>query len=250
MRPNIAGGMQDPRLNRGGPGNPGTVNNTRFPGQSDRVNYYWRNGGPTAGSGQRPDLGRYVPPTMRDGNNWNNRGGYAYNLPNSFGPRPDFGEFNSPYAAMRRRDRMPGDFSGMEDYLSGMRGGRPNFRQMLAHLAEMGGMTAGPYGAGGEASTSGYGGDVVDPNMPTPVAGPKPGQYGKYPPSNGYKGPEMVNPNPMPDMLADPEGFNYRNNQGGMVPDAPQPAMPEFRSQEDFDNWRWGNRRPSYWPQG
>lgn len=37
---------------------------------------------------QQPGLGRYAPPTMSDpnSNQWNNQGGYAYNLPTSFGP--------------------------------------------------------------------------------------------------------------------------------------------------------------------
>lgn len=46
--------------------------------------------------GQSPQLGRYIPPTMQPGsaflqqglynsNQWNNNGGYQYNLPNSYG---------------------------------------------------------------------------------------------------------------------------------------------------------------------
>lgn len=230
MRPNIAGGMQDPRLNRGGPGNPGTVHNQPYPGYSDRVNYYWRNGGPqspTAGSGQRSNLGRYTPPTMRDGNNWNDRGGYAYNLPNSFGPRPDFGEFNSPVAPWMRgrrgeRMRAPGEGgmggpnrSEFENTLGrpltdqewaeyntprnmlwgGGRngGGRPNFRDMLARLIEMGGIR-----------------DTITPENNKPALPPgAEDNTTKQPFPDGYKGPDAVDPDPRPDPLIDPEGFNY-----------------------------------------
>lgn len=46
-------------------------------------------------SGQQSNLGRYRPPTLAgDGNNpmnWNDAGGYAYNLPYAFGPRAQNG---------------------------------------------------------------------------------------------------------------------------------------------------------------
>lgn len=53
-------------------------------------------------SGQQADLGRYRPPTLAgDGNNpmnWNDYGGYAYNLPYAFGPTQQRGNANSgPY---------------------------------------------------------------------------------------------------------------------------------------------------------
>lgn len=80
--------------NRGGSGNPGGVHNTSpgrpqpaqtpdYLAQLDQMyqNYY---------NGQNPALGRYRPPTMggdgSDPNNWNDYGGYAYNLPTNFGP--------------------------------------------------------------------------------------------------------------------------------------------------------------------
>ena len=74
--------------NRGGTGNPGGVHNTSprptSPGAYDGAAY--RN---TYGT-QNPQLGRYRPPTMggdgSDPGNWNDSGGYAYNLPNNFGP--------------------------------------------------------------------------------------------------------------------------------------------------------------------
>jgi hypothetical protein len=30
-------------------------------------------------------------------------------------------------------------------------------------------------------------------------------------------------------------------------PSNQEPVRPEFRTQEDFDNWRWNNIRPPYW---
>ncbi len=80
--------------NRGGSGNPGGVHNTSpgrpqpaqtpdYLAQLDQMyqNYY---------NGQNPALGRYRPPTMggdgSDPRNWNDYGGYAYNLPTNFGP--------------------------------------------------------------------------------------------------------------------------------------------------------------------
>lgn len=48
-------------------------------------------------SGQQSDLGRYRPPTLagngNDPMNWNDYGGYDYNLPSAYGPTP-----NTPYS--------------------------------------------------------------------------------------------------------------------------------------------------------
>lgn len=67
-------------------------------------------------SGQQADLGRYRPPTLagngNDPMNWNDYGGYDYNLPSSFGPTP-----NSP--------SRPGPYGGYPQYL------QPNWRNML-----------------------------------------------------------------------------------------------------------------------
>ncbi len=80
---NRTGGYQAPGMNMGGPGNPGTVSNTSY-----RPQY----------SGQSPYAGRYRPPMMRSpgANDWYDQGGYDYNLPNSYGPAQQYGEFNSP----------------------------------------------------------------------------------------------------------------------------------------------------------
>lgn len=63
-------------------------------------------------SGQQSDLGRYRPPTLAgNGNdplNWNDYGGYDYNLPSAYGPVP-----NSPYSQ--------GPYGGYPTYL------RPNW---------------------------------------------------------------------------------------------------------------------------
>mgnify|MGYP000891962780 FL=1 len=48
-------------------------------------------------AGQSPQLGRYIPPMMTnpgDVNAWNNQGGYAYNIPNSYGSG-QWNQFNS-----------------------------------------------------------------------------------------------------------------------------------------------------------
>jgi hypothetical protein len=48
-------------------------------------------------AGQSPSLGRYIPPMMTnpgDVNAWNNQGGYAYNIPNSYGSG-QWNQFNS-----------------------------------------------------------------------------------------------------------------------------------------------------------
>jgi hypothetical protein len=52
--------------------------------------------GPVYRGGQDPRLGRYRPPQMNYGNDgWADQGGYSYNLPNPFGPYPNFGQ--GPY---------------------------------------------------------------------------------------------------------------------------------------------------------
>lgn len=82
-------------------GNPRGVYNTNFRGQ-----------GFAPSSIQQTNLGRYVPPTMGDGgrfgynsNQWNNFGGYDYNLPGSYGSPQGGGQF-AP---------MPGQFSQYMD---------------------------------------------------------------------------------------------------------------------------------------
>lgn len=78
-------------------GNPRGVYNTNFRGQGNAPSYM-----------QQTNLGRYVPPTMSDGgrfgfnsNQWNNFGGYDYNLPGSYGSPQGGGQF-AP---------MPGQFT-------------------------------------------------------------------------------------------------------------------------------------------
>lgn len=65
-------------------------------------------------SGQQSDLGRYRPPTLagngNDPMNWNDYGGYDYNLPSAYGPTP-----NSPYSR--------GPYGGYPSYL------QPNWMQ-------------------------------------------------------------------------------------------------------------------------
>lgn len=73
-------------------GNPRGANNMpRYPvPQAPSSQAYYN-----ALSGQQSNLGRYRPPTLAgDGNNplnWNDYGGYSYNLPNAFGPTPQRG---------------------------------------------------------------------------------------------------------------------------------------------------------------
>ena len=109
--------------NRGGTGNPGGAYNTapnrpgaprpsspsqydNYVAQLERMysQYY---------GGQNPAFGRYRPPTMgadgSDPRNWNDVGGYAYNLPNNFGPaQTSWTQLNpfgrpSPYAVATGR---------------------------------------------------------------------------------------------------------------------------------------------------
>lgn len=40
--------------------------------------------------GQNPNLGRYRPPQMIPGGGWADNGGYNYNLPNAYGPYPNY----------------------------------------------------------------------------------------------------------------------------------------------------------------
>lgn len=52
-------------------------------------------------SGQQSDLGRYRPPTLagngNDPMNWNDYGGYDYNLPSAYGPTPNTPNSQGPY---------------------------------------------------------------------------------------------------------------------------------------------------------
>lgn len=221
MGPNYTrGGFQNPRINRGGPGNPGTTNN-----MEQRT---YRPASPYFGSGQRPDLGRYVPPTMRDGNNWNDRGGYAYNLPNSYGPRPDFGEFNSPYAQVPRYGApgntrggrggggtrpmgwrgwnggraMRNPFTG-DDLITDATRRREALQQELNDFNRTGGLQAEP-------TTQ----TVMGPGGPIQV------QSGMYP------GAQPVNP-PLPLINED--------------------MLPGFRNQDEFDRWTYSSIRPEWW---
>jgi hypothetical protein len=59
-----------------------------YPGQPLTQEGYNMN---TYYGGQNPNLGRYRPPQMNLGGGWNDQGGYNYNLPNAFGPYPNFG---------------------------------------------------------------------------------------------------------------------------------------------------------------
>lgn len=75
--------------NPGGPGNPGTAYNTAYNNRRGEIEGAML--GPTypSWSGQQPTVGRYRPPTLgangSDPTNWNDYGGYSYNVPNAFG---------------------------------------------------------------------------------------------------------------------------------------------------------------------
>lgn len=71
---------------------------------------------PTGYSGQNPNLGRYVPPMMQNGNpsSWMNSGGYAYNTPQAytggysgFPPQTMNGGGNSPFAQFMTQMNNP-----------------------------------------------------------------------------------------------------------------------------------------------
>lgn len=94
--------------NPGGPGNPGGVYNTA---PQIRPGYY----------GQQANQGRYRPPTLGgDGSNpgnWNDFGGYSYNVPNHYGvgsgwqspglsPFPQFAQSLEQINAQRTRQRL------------------------------------------------------------------------------------------------------------------------------------------------
>lgn len=124
--------------NRGGSGNPGGVHNTAprpaappsSPGQYDQMVGQPNQGYQNLYGGQNPQLGRYRPPTMGgDGsnpNNWNDYGGYAYNLPNNFGP------VQTSWTYPGNRPARPGGHS--MDYYLGQ--GRQADRDLQAGLAD------------------------------------------------------------------------------------------------------------------
>ena len=82
-------------------GNPGGANNMRSPPS-------WQ---------QQQNLGRYVPPTMTGGNGqwntnqWNNSGGYNYNLPGSYGSPQGGGQF-APMPGQFGQYMQPNQLSG------------------------------------------------------------------------------------------------------------------------------------------
>jgi len=115
--------------NRGGPGNPGTANNMP---QNDPFNQY--------GYGaQSPQLGRYVPPMLQDRNNpqsWGQQGGYAYNIPNSYGS-PSWNQFNSTDRAPQDLGQVPqGGFNRPVPQLS------PQDRSPMPMFAGLPGMSS------------------------------------------------------------------------------------------------------------
>jgi len=87
-------------------GNPRGVYNTNFMGQ-----------GNAPSSIQQTNLGRYVPPTMTGGNGqwntnqWNNSGGYNYNLPGSYGSPQGGGQF-APMPGQFGQYMFPNQLSG------------------------------------------------------------------------------------------------------------------------------------------
>lgn len=86
-----------------------------YGGNRMNTNGYASNGNPNgAYNQQRQDLGRYRPPTIQSTNNgqinWNDMGGYEYNIPNSYGGGGNY--YNSGQQAQY-----------------GVEGQRPQFRQ-------------------------------------------------------------------------------------------------------------------------
>ena len=96
-------------------------------------------------NGQDPSLSRYVPPTLTStsptmGNSWNNnQGGYAYNLPTSFG---GFGGF-SQYS--RQRQLAPNGLSSMASKPAS--GNRMDYAQFLRMLKQRAPGQTGPVGS-------------------------------------------------------------------------------------------------------
>lgn len=109
-------------------GNPRGVYNTNFRGQGNAPSYM-----------QQTNLGRYVPPTMGDGgrfgynsNQWNNFGGYDYNLPGSYGSPQGGGQFApmpGQFGAYMNPNMLSGNTFGFgnpfwsmaQDYFGGQR---------------------------------------------------------------------------------------------------------------------------------
>lgn len=88
-------------------GNPRGAYNTNFMGQGNAPSYM-----------QQTNLGRYTPPTMQDGgrygfnsNQWNNSGGYNYNLPGSYGSPQGGGQF-APMPGQFQQYMQPNQLSG------------------------------------------------------------------------------------------------------------------------------------------
>lgn len=203
--------------NRGGSGNPGGVHNTSpgrpspapnndYLAQLDQMyqnyyNYY---------NGQNPALGRYRPPTMggngSDPNNWNDYGGYAYNLPTNFGPAATSWTQRDPSRnrAAEARNMNPTGPSLAE----------VNAQRAAAGLAALSGYefsTGQPYSTRGAGARSGtpYRGPA-ETHVGGPYGGDKPGTV-----NGGTKGPAQV-----ADQLAALEDWEFRqrgrfNNRWG-----------------------------------
>lgn len=98
-------------------GNPGGANNMGSPPS-------WQ---------QQQNLGRYVPPTMTGGNGqwntnqWNNSGGYNYNLPGSYGSPQGGGQF-APMPGQFQQYMQPNMLSGNTFGFGSQFG--PQFQQM------------------------------------------------------------------------------------------------------------------------
>lgn len=88
-----------------------------YGGNAMNTNGYAQNGNPNgAYNQQRQDLGRYRPPTIQSVNNgqsqWNDQGGYEYNVPNSYGGGGNY--YNSGQQAQYGREGQRPQFR--EDY--------------------------------------------------------------------------------------------------------------------------------------
>jgi hypothetical protein len=89
-------GMMRPNMRPGYPPPPQFDMAQYSQNPTSQVNGYPTPQGPVYRGGQDPRLGRYRPPQMNYGNDgWADQGGYSYNLPNPFGPYPNFGQ--GPY---------------------------------------------------------------------------------------------------------------------------------------------------------
>lgn len=105
--------------------------NQTQPTQQFSQNAYWQGGRgpgqnpygmypPSQGymGGQQPYAGRYRPPMMGPGGDWQDWGGYNYNLPNAFGSYPGYGQGNpySPYFGLDYGGIFGHDYSGIFGY--------------------------------------------------------------------------------------------------------------------------------------